>query len=52
MPPKKAIKKATAKKMAAANKTAAPKVEPCTYHPPNRIIGGHCMVCDSPVAKK
>jgi hypothetical protein len=30
----------------------AAKVEPCVYHPPGRIIGGHCMVCDNPVAAK
>lgn len=43
-------KKQTAPAKAAAKKVA--KVEPCVYHPPGRIIGGHCMVCDHPVAKK
>jgi hypothetical protein len=43
-------KKQQAPAKAAAKKAA--KVEPCVYHPPGRIIGGHCMVCDNPVAVK
>lgn len=48
MPPRKT--KATEPKEAVKN--TMPKSEPCTYHPPNRIIGGVCMACGNTVPAK